>query len=91
MRNSQRWVIIAALAVVAVLMPAMFLHFGDGPSMVMYPIWQITDYPLGGGSGVYSAPGVSFEEAIAAGIIAPIVLLATAAYIFFGMKGRISN
>ena len=89
MNDNQRWVLIVALSVMAAIMSASFLHFGQGIPMVHAEILRFSDDPLG--DGIYGNAGESLGEAVAAGVIAPVLLLAIAAYIFFGMRGRISN
>jgi hypothetical protein len=102
--NGQRWVVIDAFVIAAIILPLIFLHFGQNTLRYDVATGNATGYeqivdlsPLAdslgavGDWGVWTNPGESFGEAFASGIVAPITLLAAAAYFFLGTKRQIGE
>jgi hypothetical protein len=100
MSITQRWLVIATMAGVAVLLSFNFLQFAYKRQVVGIPIlvlekspdarlFETSDgVPVSGDeeTGLFASVGRTESEALLGGIVVPIILLAGAGYIHLGRR-----
>jgi hypothetical protein len=87
--DSQRWLCIGLLALIALILVLDSFHFGSRP-FAPYGVPSLVEFGEPGEEwGIYEAE--DHGEAIGKGIVLPIILLAAGGFIYLGMRGKISN
>jgi hypothetical protein len=91
MTMAQRWLMVAALALIALILSLYLLHFGAQPSFLpgmgfepQAAFLEFGEYP--DIWGVYSAFNHGEYVSLVGGIIVPLALLAVGAFLVLGAK-----
>jgi hypothetical protein len=92
MNDAQRFLVIIALVVIGFVLTWLMLEWGDGWGLVGDPILVFYERPLSqypnltGQYGIYAVYGISHILGILFGVVLPLCLFASAAFLAFGRR-----